>query len=377
MKKLALFSMLFCLCLLLAPSRAQAVIIFKPDVMMSDVTRAIGKVQEYVQDVMDKVKNLTLIQQIGEGYKETRDFIKKAQSLVLAYKSAYEYVKRNLVDNKLAKIKQINDDIAAVKSNFESLNYNIASVTNDITSQINAESAVIEGELNTFIYNRSMYESAIAQTTNAEEIAEYKKQIEQINKQEAEYKSSLMSLQHEKDALIKSALKPLQRKRKDIERDLEKLYMDLAILLEIGDDVNAEKAMQRNVDLYFIEPGENVTPSLMEEIRINRYLERRASIMNAYQISVNVIPDMYIYIEDGEDMGYNASTFDTIGGAAGAMAEMKIKNLRALKCYADLLVADLKMKTAIAISGLTFYKLEQPREDITTFNLDDYIYGRL
>lgn len=127
-------------------------------------------------------------------------------------------------------------------------------------------------------------------------------------------------------------------------------------------------------DTYFIKDNEKETPAKTEAVRVNRLLERRKSIVQVYQDAIDLRHDIRNVDEDLEDQAYATTIYDTTGGAVGGDAEVRIRRMEALRRYARLLVADLKMKTANEVSLLTFTKLKKPQKTITEFNLDDYIF---
>lgn len=382
MKKLFLILLLCCFTLNNAYSFFP--LIFKFDVMGGETVDVVGKVGENAENVENTVKDTSLITQIGEGFKEAtkwvkeqvkkaKDFAEKAKE----YKEAYDTVKKELYDNKLMQIKTLNDDISNIKKRYDNINTEISNIKNNIESAISADKELLDGKINTLELNRNAYLKAAEQTTDEEEKASYLQQAEEMVAEQEALKKQQESLNKEAVESVKNATKTLDKERKQVEKDLKKLYADLALLLNMTsgeDNVDPAKAMQYTIDMYFLNYEAKETPDAMEEKRYNRLVERRNAIINAYEAAAKVIPDMQAYIEESEDMGYSASTFDTIGGAVGAMAEMKVKNLQALKLYADLLVADIKMRTAIGVAGLNFYKMQKPDKDLQVFNLDDYIY---
>lgn len=381
MKKLILISLAVSGILAFSLRPASAVIIFKPDVMGGEVTDAVGKVQKNAETTMNKIKDSTVITQLGKGFAETQKFVKNQIKKVKdfmekakEYQAAYNRIQDELVNNKLMQIKAINDDISSIKARSENINAEIKNATNTIQSALDADLAVVNGKINTLEENKNTYNKLAEQTTDEVQKAEYLRKAAECETEKAAFKSELGALNKRAAADIKSATSTLESERKGIEKDLKKLYADLALLLNYKEEPSAEDAMKQMINTYFIAQNENVTPEAMEEKRINRQSERRSAIKKAYDAGVKVIPDIKGAVEEGEDVGYGGSTMDTSNGSIGAAVEVRIKKLEALKSYTDLLIADLKMQTAIDVAGLTFYKLKKPNKDVTKFNFDDYVY---
>lgn len=381
MKKLSFLSLIICLTVIFNVCPVSAVIIFKPDVMGGEVTDVVGKNEKGVETTMNKTKDASVITQLGEGFKETQKWVtaqvKKAKDFaekVGEYKAAYDRIQNELINSKLMQIKAINDDISSIKQRYDNINAAIANATNNIQSALDADLAVLNGKMNTLEENKNTYNKLAEQSNDEVQKAEYLRLAQECDTQKAVFKSEIGTLNKEAAASVKSATSTLNSERKGIERDLKKLYADLALLLNYSESQDATQSLKGTLAAYFVGPEDNLTPDIMEEKRINRLTERRNSIVKAYQSSVNVIPDMMGALEEGEDQGYGASTLDTNNGAIGAVVELRIKNLQALKYYTDLMIADLKMKTAVEMAGITYYKLKKPNKDISKFNFDDYIF---
>ena len=154
MKKSALLTIISLLLVLQAPSRAEALLIAKFDVMAGEVSTAVTKITKQVQNVADKVMNSAIVTKIGKGFDEAKKWKEtaeqKAKPFVDTYKdtqAAYDKVKTELIDSKLAQIKKLNDDISNIKERKNSLQEEIANVSNEIQSSVDSEISVIESLL--------------------------------------------------------------------------------------------------------------------------------------------------------------------------------------------------------------------------------------
>ena len=125
----------------------------------------------------------------------------------------------------------------------------------------------------------------------------------------------------------------------------------------------------------YIDPNKPETAENVDEIRRNRFIERRDAYMSSYADAVmiknRIIPDLAIL----ENFAQNTDSIDTVTGVIEADTNIKVKTIEALMQYAEILVAQLRMDTATEFGKLLSYKVKNPDKEITNFNLDDYIYN--
>ena len=382
MKKTAFLTVISLFLALQVPSRAEALLIFKFDVMAGEASTAITKITKQVQNVADKVMNSAIVTKIGKGFEEAKKWKEtaeqKAKPFVDTYKdtqAAYDKVKTELIDSKLAQIKKLNDDISDIKERKNSLQEEIANMSNEIQSSVDSEISVIDGKINTIDINTAVLKKAVDLEPRKEKKAEYEAQLSQMASERESYVKQKEQIKANAEAQKKAATESLQSQVESLNREIQTLLADLGSLTESTDSTqDPEKALLYMRDTYFIKDNEKETPAKTEAVRVNRLLERRKSIVQVYQDAIDLRNDIRNVDEDLEDQAYATTIYDTTGGAVGGDAEVRIRRMEALRRYARLLVADLKMKTANEVSLLTFTKLKKPQKTITEFNLDDYIF---
>ena len=276
-------------------------------------------------------------------------------------------------NSNLAKIKTITDDINAIKNRAETIKSEIEEISDSVQSTYDVAMAEADGKVNTLTDNMSRLEKMMAEDPEQKET--YQQQYDEMKAEKEDYERQKKELVKTAKSAISSATAVKNQELKGLTKDIDKLMQDLAIISGMtGDEQSAEEALANTANLYFLQFDEELDPQRQDIIRRNRLMERRRSIIAAYSESLKFIPDIVTKDNEGEDQGYAASTFDTVSGAWGADADLKIKNMLALRDYARLLTYDLKMQTANQMSVLTFYKLKKPQKNISEFNLDDYVY---
>ena len=138
---------------------------------------------------------------------------------------------------------------------------------------------------------------------------------------------------------------------------------------------NPSNALYQAMGLNYLDKDKPESAEVIDEIRRNRYIERRDAILSSYSdavmLKLRIGNDMDII----EHFANNTDSMDTVSGVIGADTDIKIKTIEALMQYAELLVADLRLETATELANLNTYKVKNPDKDITNFNLDDYIYN--
>lgn len=359
---------------------AEAWLIAKFSNMAEDATTAISKFGKDVQNAMDKVANSTVAKTIGKGFTEARDwteknvsklkdFAEEAKENANAIKGAVDEVK----NSDLAKYKQLTDDVKDIADQMKTITAEMEGMQSELKGTYDAQIAQIDGKRTTTLDNMSMLKKLMQEHPTQLDV--YQKQYDAMQADIAGYDKDIKNLNERFSSELQNILEPKQKELKNLKKDLTKLKRDLEIIAGMtGDEPTAAEALSNTANLYFQQYDEDEDTKRQDEIRRNRLLERRRSIFDAYTQSIAFIPELVTRDHEGEDQGYAASTFDTTGGAWGADAELKVKNLIALRDYARLLVYDLKMQTANQVSILTFYKLKKPLTNISEFNLDDYVY---
>ena len=148
------------------------------------------------------------------------------------------------------------------------------------------------------------------------------------------------------------------------------------IKAELGVKVDSpDTALKTAMSKNYIDPSKPESAENIDEIRRNRFIERRDAYLSSYadaiMIKNRIIPDLAII----ENFARNTDSMDTVMGVIEADTDIKIKTIESLMQYAEILVAQLRMDTATEYGKLLSYKVKNPDKDITNFNLDDYIYN--
>ena len=385
MKKVIYIFALVLMILMSTTSNASAWILAKLSNMAEDVTTAMTKFGQQAQNSLDQVATLTIVQKIGKGFKEAKEwtesqvskvksFSDEVQGDIAAYQKMYEDTKK-IYDDTLGDYTKILDDVKKLEQSQQEIMAKIQEDKTSIETKIAAQKSVISGQMKSCTDNMSNLKKMMLEDPTNKEA--YEKEYNQLAEQQKELSSQISNIDDLAQQEIDSIVNSYNSELSNIKSQLAQLKADLSQLAGFSDESQSNEDMLLNTaNMYFLQYDEPLSPSRQDTIRSNRLRERRESIVAGYSQSIAKIPDYVAKDNEAEDLGYNASTFDTTAGAWGAAAQLQIDNLKALSTYAHLLIYDLKRQTAVEMSNLTFYKLQKEQKNISEFNLDDYVYKK-
>ena len=236
---------------------------------------------------------------------------------------------------------------------------------NEFMADLQAEDvdvdSLLDGSMATDEINGSLQNMEDDIKLAASELLEYKSSFE----------SRLATRLRDIDAQIQDREDLLSRLKEQLTNQLQdNIKAELGVKVDAPNDA-LESAMSKN----YIAPSKPESAENVDEIRRNRFIERRDAYLSSYADAVmiknRIIPDLAIL----ENMAQNTDSMDTVMGVIEADTDIKIKTIEALMQYAEILVAQLRMDTATEYGKLNSYKVKNPDKDITQFNLDDYIYN--
>ena len=382
-KKIKIF--LFILSLVLYSPSSNAWIVMKLSNMGEDIATFTTKVTKNAQKQLDNVASLTVVKQIGKGVQESKAWLETnsqnfkkfsagVQKQIDAAKQAASEVQKTYQQN-IGNYTTLYNDLNSLNEERKKLTDKIEETKQSLSNEIDAIETMATGKIEAYQENIANLNQMIAeQPETKEEYEQQKAMIEELIKAEQKNVQTLIA---NKKQEFETLISEYSTQLKSLGAKLDKVKADLELIAGLsGEEKSAEESLTQTAETYFLKFDETETPQRQEEIRINRLLERRRSIIDAYSQSLKYIPELSAMNYDAESLGYNAAAFDTIGGAWGASANMQIQNLKALSNYAHLLIYDIKRQTAIEVANLKFYKLEKNLDDIGKFNIDDYIWNK-
>ena len=366
-------------------SRASAWIIAKISNMAEDVTTTTTKLGKEAQNIADKVGNSVIIQRIGKGFTETKkwlesnvsklkSFADEVQEEMAAYQKMYEDSKK-IYNDTVGDYAKIASDLKNIQKEYQNIELKIQETETEFMSEVNAQKTQISGQIDACKENMANLKQLMEENSTNKEA--YQAEYDEWNAKQQELTDQINNLDTVAQQELDSMLSSYKNQLSSLKSQISQLKSDLSQLAGLsGEEQSDEDALLNTANTYFLQYDEELNPKRQDAIRYNRLKERRSSIISAYSESLPEILDIVTKNNEAEDLGYNASTFDTTAGAWGAAAQLQIDNLKALSAYAHLLIKDLKRQTAVEMSNLTFYQLQKEQKNIAEFNMDDYVYKK-
>lgn len=346
---------------------------------VTDIGNFVSKIGKWAKKQMDSFSQLALIKTIGEGAKEAIAWGKEFKGQVMSYvdtfneaKAYYDETMRVVGDN-IIQIKRISDDIRAIKARQEEITYEIKNIRSTITSALDADVSVLRGKIDAIEQNKILLKKAMDE--KADNVDELRAKLEEMDRQKAYAEHNIESLTDTSNSSILNATRNLEEQYRGLKRDLQRLMDDLTLIASDSPLLmTPAEAMTNTRDRFFLEEGEEETPERMEEMRINRIGERNKSIREAYEVSTKQLLTLSGEDADAEDEGYASGTLDTSAGAFSMDTRIKVKAMRPLLKYVELLIADIKRETSVQLTTITQYRIQEEAKDIGKFNFDDYYF---
>lgn len=243
--------------------------------------------------------------------------------------------------------------------------------------EITTQQAEVSGKVKALEDNNANLQKMI--TENPAKKTEYDAMIVANDKQIADYNASLKQISDTVGAQYSSQLADLDTK---IATAKAKAQEDALAGLSagadklkgmLGDTATAEE-LNKTIAKNFVGANEPVNEENRKRVDVNRRATQVVDTVGALNAALNIKKGLD---ENNDKTDETKGKADTSEGASSSVTmdiQLKIQNMKALVKYTKLLVADMKMRTANDMAGLSRYKLRDSEKDITQFNLDDYKY---
>ena len=242
-----------------------------------------------------------------------------------------------------------------------------------------ARKTEFEGQIKSYQDNNAAYQQMIAEDPSRKEELETKiisnnETIrflqEQFDKREAEEKAK-------SDALIAEVDAKIQNLRDVAAADSMGLATEAAGAFKslFGNKQSAAE-LNKTIANNFIPENEDITSASIKKVRKYRNKTAVNDVLTAYATALQVRINRYEKNEDAQETADSATMMDGATAAIAMDTQLKVKNMETLLVYTQMLIADMKMRSAMDLAKLTVYKLRDPSKDVTQFNLDDYKYKK-
>lgn len=246
-----------------------------------------------------------------------------------------------------------------------------------VNEEIATQQAEVSGKVKALEDNNANLQKMIKD--NPAKKTEYDAMIVANDKQISDYNASLKQISDSVGAQYSSQLADIDTK---IATAKAKASEDATAALSagadklkgmLGDAATAEE-LNKTIAKNFVGANEPVNEENRKRIDINRRAAQVVDTIGALNAALNIKKGLDANDEKTDKTKDKADTSEGASSSVTMDIQLKIENMKALVKYTKLLVADMKMRTANDMAGLSRYKLRDPEKDVTQFNLDDYKY---
>lgn len=239
----------------------------------------------------------------------------------------------------------------------------------EITGKINAlqqNNAALRQKIQEEPDKKSEYEASIV--ANESKIKELNEESQQISTNvKSQYSSQLSALDEQISAAKSKASEEAMGALSDNAGKLKGL---------LGGDAAAEE-LNQTVDNNFIPADTPITVESRKKVMDYRKKVQALDTIKAVNAALFIKKDLDASNEQGDKTKEKADTSEGFSAKPAMNIQLRIDEIKALLKYTKLLMADMKMKTATDLAGMSeVMKLRNPDKDITSFNLDDYKYSK-
>lgn len=321
----------------------------------------LGQVQGVKANVEDKIERVTE-DPLGEGLNVASEIVDETG---LSESEVYKNVE--------SKIAEKTEDF----ENLTNLEEQKEKLTEEINQKIAAEEQKTQSKIDALKKNNENLQEMIKNDPSKK--SEYEAQI---TKNEAEIKAMEAQLEVTKNAInaenldVMNALNSQTQALKDKAANLANEAKEKAAK-QLSDKLNSldnKGALSETTEKNFlgkddIENSENIT-------KIKTYRTYMAAQDTLDVIAQGVIIKQGLDAEntETEKLANRTAALDGSTSSINMNTQVVIKNIEALAKYIKVMLLDLKMKTSQDLAELGVYKQIEEQKDITSFNLDNYIY---
>ena len=250
-------------------------------------------------------------------------------------------------------------------------------LTTELNEKMAAESKTTRAKVEVLQKNNDNLQKMIKE--NPQKAQEYKSQIK---KNEAEITALQAKLEITQKEISAESLGQLT----DINGQANALKNKAATLANAAKDkaaqqledklnsMDSEKSLNETVSKNYL--GENEAEDAENTTRIKTYRTYVAAqdVLNVFPKAVALKQGLD---EENTETGKLAARTGALDGSVSAVnmgTQVSVKNIMAMAKYVEIMLLDMKRRTSEDLASIESVKQTQPSDDITSFNLDNYIY---
>ena len=236
-----------------------------------------------------------------------------------------------------------------------------------------------EGKVKSYQENNATYQQMITQDPNQKEALEEKiiANNEAIRQLQTEYEANEQKEKEAYEEQVASIDKKIQEVQDAAAEESMSLVSDTyGIANSLFGNKSSASELNATISDNFVPEKDALTSQAINRVKNYRSKTQASDVIQAYTVALQVRANRG---EDSEDADKKASNVPQMEASSAAIAmdtQLKVKNMKSLIIYTQILIEDMKLRTASDLANLNVYKLNNPSKDVTQFNLDDYKYKK-
>ena len=372
---------------------AQAVLKFDLTATASNVSKSATTSGKGAADAVDTAvkakEKLTFLDKIKKWYELQKARVQTIQTAVEAGEQAYGSATKvadsakDLYESEKAKIEEemnkatsgAGGDAARTAKEIEDLNIKLSDRKTVLLEENGAKAQAAQENYNTL-------KALLANETNDQARAQIEAQMSAAAQSMAEYEENRKQIEQEGDYLINdSEYKSLLNQKEVLESQfaelatqaLKSLASQLASKLSAKTDEEIQQEYQQVLDDNFLKEDEDINDETTKRIMKHRREVLLQDILHAWYVGSQKLVLLPEKLEMADRLSSNILRVDLSSSATSLLIEMRIEELKNLFDYVELMLADMRLKTARNMLNQDF-KLKDYSKNPAVINLDNYIF---
>ena len=377
---------------------AQAAIKFDVAATAGKITETVSGWLETAKKKMDESETLQTLIAYGKGAKEAMEAVKGLQEDVEGAidetKQAVNDAKNSVTavaDEAAASVSELSDEVASTgggvigKVNAQTQGAQQLLVLKEekaqIESQMEEDIAAAAEEINAKIKLADdniakLREMMVSDPDNKDN---YDAQIASYQKQKSDYQNELSAKEREirqtgqeRLASVNSQIETLRNETAS--KAVSAAKDKIGGLLKLDEETAA--AINAVIQSNFLAEDEPETSENVARIKAYRnYMALRDTVDALYK-AVQIKKTRYQDDDNADQLADKGGQLESATAAISMDTKLKIENMKSLVAYTELLLQDMKMRTASELAQISVYKLKDYSRDPTQFSLDDYTFSK-
>lgn len=367
---------------------------------VASVESWIAKTQKNAQDAVEaateQVKQWTFLDKIKQKYEVIKARVELIQDQVNAVKDtvntaedaygAAQGIVSSATDLYESEMSEIEGNINSVTSSSAVSSAKALTEIENLKKQMEERKTVLFDENNAKAKaaqeNYDMLKSLRDSADNDETRAEIESQMQTAAQSQAEYEENRKQIEQEEDFLLNdSEYKSLQEQKALLEsqlleqgaEELQSLASQLAKNLFNKDEAKKQREYMKVIEENFLKEDEPINSETTARIMKHRREVLLKDINHALYVGMQKQADLNSKKEQVEKLTGNMTGTQFESSAALLSIEARIEELKILFDYVEVMLADMRLKTARNMLNQDF-KLRDYDKNPAAMNLDNYIF---